>query len=118
MRKNLVVLSLIFLIGGLLAQNLSRPISVHFPPAAITAFQKIDAERIRAHVRFLSHDLLEGRGTGQRGGAIAAEYIATQFAEYGLKPSGDHGTYMQKVPLVGITALGDTQFSLVPKQGE
>src|SRR6202042_39174 len=54
----------------------------------------------------------------QRGGDIAAEYIATQFAEYGLKPAGDHGTYMQKVPLVGITTAGDTQFSLVPKQGE
>jgi Zn-dependent M28 family amino/carboxypeptidase len=69
-------------------------------------------------VRYLSHDLLEGRGTGQRGGDIAAEYIATQFAEYGLKPAGDHGTYMQKVPLVGITTLPETQFSVVPKQGE
>ena len=117
MRKNLVVLSLIFLIGGLLAQNLSQPISVHFPPAAITAFQKIDAERIRAHVRFLSHDLLEGRGTGQRGGDIAAEYIATQFALDGLKPAGDNGTYMQKVPMVGTTLSPETTFSLVPAKG-
>jgi Zn-dependent M28 family amino/carboxypeptidase len=35
-----------------------------------------------------------------------------------LKPAGDHGTYMQKVPLVGITTLPETTFSLVPKQGE
>ena len=105
MRKNLVLLSLILLICGVWAQNSSRPMSIHFPPAAIAAFQKIDAERIRAHVRFLSHDLLEGRGTGQRGGDIAAEYIATQFALDGLKPAGDNGTYMQKVPMVGITPL-------------
>ena len=65
----------------------------------------IDAERIRAHVKFLASDLLEGRGTGQRGGDIAAEYIATQFAQYGLKPAGDNGTYMQKVPLVGVTTM-------------
>src|ERR1700731_2707784 len=117
MRKNLVVLSLILLIGGLLAQNSSRPISVHFSPAAIAAFQKIDAERIRAHVRFLSHDLLEGRGTGQRGGDITAEYIATQFALDGLKPAGDNGTYMQKVPMVGITLAPETTFSLVPDKG-
>ena len=117
MRKNLVVLSLILLIGGLLAQNSSRPISVHFSPAAIAAFQKIDAERIRAHVRFLSHDLLEGRGTGQRGGDIAAEYIATQFALDGLKPAGDNGTYMQKVPMVGTTLSPATTFSLVPAKG-
>jgi Zn-dependent M28 family amino/carboxypeptidase len=117
MRKNLVVLSLILLIGGLLAQNSSRPISVHFPPATIAAFQKIDAERIRAHVRFLSHDLLEGRGTGQRGGDIAAEYIATQFALDGLKPAGDNATYMQKVPMVGTTLSPETTFSLVPAKG-
>jgi Zn-dependent M28 family amino/carboxypeptidase len=79
--------------------------------------ETIDPEHIRWHVRFLSHDLLEGRGTGQRGGEIAAEYIATQFAEYGLKPAGDNGSYLQKVPLVGITTLPETRFTLVPKQG-
>ena len=117
MRKKLAPLSLIFLICGVLAQNASHPMAVHFPPAAIAAFQKIDPEHIRAHVRFLSHDLLEGRGTGQRGGDIAAEYIATQFAVDGLKPAGDNGTYMQKVPMVGITLAPGTTFSLVPAKG-
>ena len=92
--------------------------SVKLPGPAFVALETITPEHIRWHVRYLSHDLLEGRGTGQRGGDIAAEYIATQFAEYGLKPAGDHGTYMQKVPLVGITTLPETTFSLVPKQGE
>jgi len=92
--------------------------SVKLPGTAFVALETITPEHIRWHVRYLSHDLLEGRGTGQRGGDIAAEYIATQFAEYGLKPAGDHGTYMQKVPLVGITTLPETRFSLVPKQGE
>jgi Zn-dependent M28 family amino/carboxypeptidase len=78
--------------------------------AAFAAMETINPERIRAHVRFLSHDLLEGRGTGQRGGEIAAEYIATQFALYGLKPAGDNGSYLQKVPLVGITPLPQTTF--------
>jgi Zn-dependent M28 family amino/carboxypeptidase len=92
--------------------------SVRLPGPAFVALETITPEHIRWHVRYLSHDLLEGRGTGQRGGDIAAEYMATQFAEYGLKPAGDHGTYMQKVPLVGITTLPETQFSLVPKKGE
>src|SRR6478609_5039148 len=95
-----------------------RTPSVKLPGPAFVALETINPEHIRWHVRFLAHDLLEGRGTGQRGGDLAAEYIATQFAEYGLKPAGDHGTYMQKVPLVGITTLPETQFSLVPKQGE
>ncbi|HEX4784586.1 MAG TPA: M28 family peptidase [Candidatus Sulfotelmatobacter sp.] len=97
----------------------AKPVSaVKLSGPAFAALETITPDHIRWHVRYLSHDLLEGRGTGQRGGEIAAEYIATQFAEYGLKPAGDHGTYMQRVPLVGITTLPETQFSLVPKQGE
>src|ERR1700687_4303742 len=91
--------------------------SVRLPGPAFVALETITPEHIRWHVRYLSHDLLEGRGTGQRGGDIAAEYIATQFAEYGLKPAGDNGSYLQKVPLVGITTLPETQFALVPKHG-
>ena len=87
------------------------------PGTAIVALQAIRPENIETHVRFLSHDLLEGRGTGQRGGDIAAEYIATQFALYGLKPAGDKGTYMQKVPMVGIAPQPETTFSLVGRDG-
>jgi Zn-dependent M28 family amino/carboxypeptidase len=89
----------------------------HLPPAAISALQSIRPDNIETHVRFLSHDLLEGRGTGQRGGDIAAEYIAAQFALYGLKPAGDNGSYLQKVPMVGITPGPDTRFTLVPSRG-
>ena len=85
--------------------------------AAFAAMETISPERIRAHVRFLAHDLLEGRGTGQRGGDIAAEYIATQFALYGLRPAGEYGTYMQKVPMVGVTPAPETTFTLVPAHG-
>ena len=96
----------------------SASASAHLPPAAIGALQKIDPERIRAHVRFLSHDLLEGRGTGQRGGDIAAEYIATQFSLDGLKPAGENGTFFQNVPMAGITPAAETTFELAPRHGE
>ena len=91
--------------------------SVRLPGTAVAAMQKIDPERIRSHVRYLPHDLLEGRGTGQRGGDIAAEYIATQFALYNLKPAAENGTYLQKVPMVGITSAPETTFSLVTANG-
>ncbi len=71
-----------------------------------------DPQKIRAHVKFLSSDLLEGRGTGQRGGDVAAEYIATQLALYGLKRAGDQGTYFQEVPMVGVKTLDETAFHL------
>jgi Zn-dependent M28 family amino/carboxypeptidase len=121
MRKSLMVLVLIFVISLISLEGASRrkpsEPSIQIPVVAIPAMQKIDPERIRAHVRFLAHDLLEGRGTGQRGGDIAAEYIATQFALDGLKPAGDSGTFMQKVPMVGVTPDPATTFSLVGESG-
>jgi hypothetical protein len=56
------------------------------PAAVMTAEDSISADRIRAHVKFLADDLLEGRGPGVRGGDLAAKCIATQFALGGLKP--------------------------------
>lgn len=89
------------------------------PQAARSAAASIDPEKIRAHVRFLSLDLLEGRGPGKRGGELAAEYIATQFALSGLEPAGDNGTYFQRVPLVAVHTVEDkTKFSLVPAHGQ
>jgi Zn-dependent M28 family amino/carboxypeptidase len=94
------------------------PAITGIPAGAANAMAGIDPERIRVHVRFLANDLLEGRGTGQRGGDIAAEYIATQFALSGLQPAGDNGSYFQKVPMVGITTVPEqTTFALVPASG-
>src|SRR5580698_3622493 len=96
---------------GLVAQEL--------PPAVKAAEASIDGEKIRAHVRFLADDLLEGRGPGLRGSELAAKYIATQFALYGLKPGGDNGTYLQQVNFVGMKAIPEkTTMSLVPKRPE
>jgi len=87
-------------------------------PANVAASMKtIDAYRISEHVRFLSDDLLEGRGPGTRGGDLAANYIATLFALYGLKPAGDNGSYLQKVDFVGVKTLPGTTASLQPAHG-
>jgi Zn-dependent M28 family amino/carboxypeptidase len=119
-RKIAVLAAFLFTIAALSAQEKApKPraesrFGSHLPPAAIAAMQSIRPTNIEQQVRFLSHDLLEGRGTGQRGGDLAAEYIATQFALYGLQPAGDKGSYLQKVPMVGVTTTADTRFTLVP----
>jgi Zn-dependent M28 family amino/carboxypeptidase len=107
MGKSTVVASAFFLAAAYLGAQTNH-----------TGDKLIDAEKIRAHVKFLSSDLLEGRGMNQRGSDIAAEYIATQFALEGLKPAGDHGTYFQEVPMVTVTTLPETNFTLQPKNGE
>ncbi|MEN3038032.1 MAG: M28 family metallopeptidase [Candidatus Kryptonium sp.] len=73
------------------------------------AMNYITEDYIRANVQFLSHDLLEGRGTGSRGELLAATYIATQFKLMGLEPGGDKGSYFQMVPLSGITTYPDKE---------
>lgn len=79
---------------------------------------KVDAERIRAHVKYLASDELEGRGTGQKGGERAAAYVAQEFSSYGLLPAGENGTYFQNVPMVGVKTLPETVFVLAPANGE
>src|SRR5438067_6013185 len=122
MRKPLLLsfLTLSVLAVAQSAPNPSRsasPVAPHPSSSAFAAMETINPERIRAHIRFLADDLLEGRGTGQRGGDIAAQYIAAQFALYGLKPAGDNGTYLQKVPMVGITPQPSTTFAFVAAKG-
>ena len=64
----------------------------------------ITPELLKAHVRFLASDLLEGRGPASRGDGLAREYVATELEALGLQPAAPGGGWTQKVPLVGITA--------------
>lgn len=71
-------------------------------PAATSAsaVHSAAAQRIEADVRYLADDKLEGRDTGSRGYDLAAEYVARRYAQLGLEPAGDGGTYFQHVPLL------------------
>ncbi|MBZ0114256.1 MAG: M28 family peptidase [Thermoanaerobaculia bacterium] len=57
----------------------------------------ISAATIQAHLDFLADDLLAGRDTGSDQYQIAANYIASHFRQFGLQPSGDDGTFFQRV---------------------
>lgn len=105
MRKSALLLSCLALVAGVLLAE-----KTHAP--------KIDPVRIREAVKYLSSDALEGRGTGQKGGDVAAAWIADQFKSYGLKPAGANGTYFQDVPMVGVKTLSTTTFTFVPANGE
>ena len=100
----LSIFTIILIAASALAANPKKtPPSNDLPASLKTVMAAINGNNIRSHVKFLSSDLLEGRGTGQRGGDVAAQYIATQFELYGLKPSGDTESFIQKVPMVGVT---------------
>jgi hypothetical protein len=84
--------------------------------AAITA---IRPDAIRAHMRFLSDPLLQGRDTGTPGYQTAALYVATQLEAAGLHPAGVNGSWYQTVPLRKTVAVdGKSSLVLVTKSGE
>ena len=66
----------------------------------------ITADELRAHVKYLASDELEGRGSGTEGNRKAALYIADHMREYGLKPAGDSGTYYQSFDFISAVKLG------------
>ncbi len=53
------------------------------------------ADIFQSQVRYLASDELSGRGVDTPGIKLARDYIAHEFAGYGLLPGGDNGTYLQ-----------------------
>jgi Zn-dependent M28 family amino/carboxypeptidase len=73
---------------------------------------------MRANIKFLSSDLLEGRGTGARGGDLAANYIAAQMEALGLKGAGANGSFFQPASLVGVKADPNTKLVISGRNGK
>jgi Zn-dependent M28 family amino/carboxypeptidase len=71
--------------------------------AAITKAPKFDGGEILARIKALSADEFEGRKPGTPGEERTVKYLEDQFRQIGLKPGAADGTFIQKVPLVGIT---------------
>ena len=108
----------IILLWVIVASFIGAQAQSNLPTAAQKAMNAIDAEKIRATVKYLSDDKLEGRGTGQKGGDMAADWIAAQFKSYGLTPAGDSGTYFLNIEFYGVTTdPKQTRFAFVPKSG-
>lgn len=99
-RKLIVVMTALALTAS--AHEPAKKASDAKPVAVTKAISSLSDDAIRAHIRYLSSDLLEGRGPGTRGDALATGYIAAQFEAAGLAPAGDNGTYLQKVSLLGV----------------
>lgn len=100
----------------LLAQETTTPL----PDDTLTSVAEsvISEPALRADIKFLADDLLEGRGPGTRGDQLAQNYIISQFELAGLKPAGDQGTYIQSVPLVGVTTRPPAELRIETPDGE
>jgi len=86
-------------------------VAQHTPASAISE------ATLKSHIKFLADDLLEGRGTGARGGELAAKYIAAQMEQLGLKGAGTNGSFFQPVSLVGVKADPNTKLTISGQSG-
>ena len=85
-----------------------QPVTEMKPPA-------IDATQLLEHIKVLASDEFEGRAPGGKGEELTVSYLTDQFRKAGLAPGNTDGTYVQKVPLVGITP--DAKVSLTFRNG-
>lgn len=68
---------------------------------------RITQDKLHGHIRFLSDDLLEGRGPATTGDELTQLYLETQFRNYGLKRIEAWNTYRQAFPMLGLTSTID-----------
>lgn len=64
----------------------------------VAAAQTITPEEMTDRIGVLAADSMRGRDTPSRGLELAAEYLAREFRDMGLKPAGDSGTFFQRFP--------------------
>ena len=86
--------------------------------AVITAPLPEDQAAMKAHVMFLASDAMAGREAGTRDYDIAAQYVAAQFYAAGLRPGGDNGGYLQRVPLVAYNVADKGSALWTPAGGQ
>src|SRR5215471_5073125 len=86
--------------------------SRHEIRAALDSFR---SEAFLQHIRVLASDEFEGRAPGSQGEELTVNYITNQFKELGLKPGNPNGTYIQQVPLVGVTGVPKASFTVAGK---
>src|SRR5262245_6486798 len=92
--------------------------STEIPPAiAKVAQAQITPQTLRAPIRFLAADELEGRGPATRGDALARLYLSAELESLGYQPGGEKGGWEQTVDVVGVTAKLPSTWDFTGKGG-
>ena len=108
MLRSIARLSVILLVIASACQSKpdAPPVTAVAEAVPAAAFAAIDTGTLMRHIRVLADDSLMGRQPGSAGEEKTVAYLESQFKSIGLTPGNTDGTYIQKVPLVGITVKG------------
>ena len=80
-------------------------------PAVAASLKAIDGGNLLNHIKVLASDEFEGRSPGTRGEALTVAYIKQQFTRLGLASGNPDGTYVQQVPMMGVTSAPKLAFN-------
>jgi hypothetical protein len=72
-------------------------------PAPTNTTADITEADLRARLFALAHDSMMGRASGSEGDFKATQWVASEFARFGLRPAGDVGTWYQTLPFTRVT---------------
>ena len=75
------------------------------------SLQTVTPDAMLAHIKALSSDEFEGRSPGTKGEELTINYLTEQLKRLGMKPGNPDGTFVQQVPLAGITSAPEMSFS-------
>ncbi|MDR6788500.1 hypothetical protein J2Y58_001858 [Sphingomonas sp. BE138] len=117
MSRTLALPLLLSLAAPLAAQSAPDRDTAAVTNATINAALPADQAAMKAHVMFLAADAMKGRDVGSPEYDIAAHYVAAQFYAAGLRPLGDDGGYLQRVPLTGYKLAGQGRARWTPAGG-
>jgi Zn-dependent M28 family amino/carboxypeptidase len=115
--KRIVLISVALLVAAACSESKppSTAASTRAPaaaPTAITQMPKFESAPMLDHIKKLSSDEFEGRGPGTKGEELTVKYLEDVFKNIGLKPGNADGSYIQKVPMVGITATNTAPLTI------
>jgi Zn-dependent M28 family amino/carboxypeptidase len=88
------------------------------PRVPLGELPQIQPQPILDRIKVLASDEYEGRAPGTKGEDMAVQYIEGAFKDLGLRPGNTDGTYIQKVPLVGITATPTQTLTVTGPDGK
>ncbi|MDH3215277.1 MAG: M28 family metallopeptidase [Candidatus Krumholzibacteria bacterium] len=77
-----------------------------------TATLAVTSNQLETHIKYLASDELGGRGPGTRGEELTLSYLTEQYSSLGLRPGNPDGTYVQAVPLEGLTVTNSPSLEL------
>ena len=100
-----------------MATSLALAFPVHAAPAVKAAPAIVKEAPLRGHLAFLSSDLMEGRGTGQRGGDLTVAYLEAAAMAAGLKP-GNGASFRQAVKIAGVKAAPESSTLAIEAGGK